>query len=421
MNKFNYLHELAQNVIIPETLVLKKKPVGDDGEMIFVVDSDIAGSGGSNETFRNKDKIKGTGLFYFDKGDLRKWVSKKYSAEEFAKNIPIFKNAINDINKGEKTFDELIDDLEEVVDLGMADKISTFLEDLKEKLKTDINSPEVKAFNDFRKKFRRYSLNNQILIFVQRPNSTHVAGKMKWVKEFNRKLKLGAKGIYIYVPTGTGIKKDEETPPQEDGYNPNIRFMLRPVYDIADTEVIEGMEDKAIIPEEPKWFDDTAVDEKNEIIYNGLLDYAKTHNIEVTVDEKGLDGARGVSKIDSIQLLQENIGTLIHELAHEILHDKAIRTNKTAKTKQILELQAEGVAYVVLREFNMPTEHASKYMAIWKIAPDEIQENEAEIRKAATLLIDHIYAYGNSLGDKPAQPVQSEGFKSFFRSKLLLH
>jgi hypothetical protein len=400
-DKFNsfvrYVLENLNLSLFEEKLVLKKKTL-DDGSVIFVVDSDLEGSAASNETFRKKDEIRGSGLFFFDKTNLRKWISKKYSPEEFERNIPLFSNVISKING---TFEDIASEIEEIVDLGMKDKIAGFLQDLKAKIKEDANSQDVQQFFEFRKKFHRYSFNNQILIFIQKRNATRVAGKNKWLKEFNRKIKAGAKGIYIFVPISSKMRDESDAAAASsdaDETKTITRFILKPVFDISDTEPIEGKEDKGVIPEEPKWFDETPIDEKSEIIYKGLMSFAKRKNIDVTVDAEGLDGARGVSRVGNIQLLTDNISTLVHELAHEILHD--IETRKS-KDKTVLELQAESVAYVVLREFGLPTEHASKYMALWRIDPEHISENENEIRNAAAEIIDYVYEFGNDLiGEK---------------------
>ncbi len=404
------LEQIYSNLsVLEEKIVLRKKTL-EDGNVVFVVDSDLEGSAAGGETFKNKDKIKGTGLFFFDKSNLRKWISKTYSPEEFKSKIPEFQKAVADINKDTsmKSFDELSADLEELVDTGMKDKISSFLEDLKAKLKEDSDSEEVKKFFEFRKKFRTYSLNNQMLIYIQKRDATHVAGKQKWYKEFGRTLKKGAKGIYIFVPYTKKYKTEGEEPStgqdaKVDETRQMTRFMLKPVFDISDTEAAKGKEHMAEVPEEPKWWDDTPIDEKTKIIFDALMALSQFENIKVDIGEEGLGGARGVSRKGSIQLMIENISTFIHELAHEFLHGKEARTSGNS---QVRELQAEGVAYVVLREFDLPTEHASKYLALWKIDPENIRSNEAEIQKAASYIIDYIYAYatdGESSANEYAQ------------------
>ena len=50
-------------------------------------------------------------------------------------------------------------------------------------------------------RFHRYSVNNTMLIYMQRPDATHVAGFNKWRDQFGRSVKKGEKGIKIIAPT----------------------------------------------------------------------------------------------------------------------------------------------------------------------------------------------------------------------------
>jgi hypothetical protein len=382
------------NSVLEEKLTLTKKTL-EDGKIIFVVDSDLEGRDAGNETYKNKDKIKETGLFYFDRTNLRKWISKAYTQEEFLTNLPKFKRALAVINREDMgSFDGMLDDLAEVTALGMKDKMTGFLKDLKEMVRHDAGSPEVQAFLQFSKKFRSYSFNNTMLIYIQKRDATRVAGKTKWFKSFGRKLKKGATPIYIYVPMNK--KENPEEPSTDksahvDETKYHTAFILKPVYDISDTEVIEGKEHLNAGMEEPKWFDDAPVDEKTQVIYDALTSLAKKENIRVTVGGE-LGGARGSSSVGNIKLMVENISTFIHELAHEFIHDMEVR-KKREIAKNIMELQAEGVAYVVLREFELPAGHASKYLALWKIEPENITENQAIIQKTANYIIDYIYTF----------------------------
>lgn len=368
-----------------ESLVLKKK-VLDSGNMVFVVDSNLEGPAASNETFKNKDKIKGTGLFFFDRTNLKKWISKEFTPEDFTANIIKYKKAVESINNPSGNLDSISDTIEELIEAGMQDKLKGFLNELKRNIKDSLDSEELKAFLEFRRKFHRYSFTNQMLIFLQKPNATDVAGKKKWETQFNRILKKGARGIQIFVP----IKSKQEDPDNtgDDETKEQTRFILRPVFDISDTQPMEGKED--LVVSSPKWFDDSTPDESSQIIYDALLEFAKRKNISVTVGDD-LNGARGISKGGSIALMQDNISTLIHEIAHELLH----WTKDPKADKKILELQAEGVAYLVLRQFNLPYEHAAKYMALWDIDPENVRQNENIIGKTATEIIDFIYDFGS--------------------------
>lgn len=416
--------------MLEEKIILTKYK-DNSGRIYFVVVSDLEKeTDRSKETYINKEKIGKSGLFTFDKSNLRKWISKQSftSDEDFAKAIPIYKAELNKIQQQDGESDEISD----YAEVGMKDKIINFLSDLKNKIRTDSESPEIKAFFDFRNKFRRYSLNNQILIFMQNPNATRVAGKVAWSK-LNRKLKLGAKGIHIFVPINAKDRENAMEPKSNEqtttsSENTNVdeikyytRFILKPVFDIADTEVMAGKED--LVVDEPKWFDDSEVDDKTMVVYNALESLAKHENIKVDINSSLSDGARGVSKVGSIELLGKNISTFVHEIAHELLHTLEDRMKFDS---QIKELEAEGVAYTVLRALDLPAEHASKYLALWKIDPENVTKYEKRISTLALFILNYIeiFASGgeeeaNNFAENEERKWASSGmvkesFKKFF-------
>jgi len=404
MNKFDSIlfGRVFTNIeeLLGENLILKKKTLSDD-EFVFVVTSDNPDiTKGQNETFRNLDLIRNSGLFIFDKANIRKWISKKiFNLNDFNLNVSKYKHAINTINGLEDIIDSA-EELEEYGDIGFSDRISMFIDELKNKVTSTAQSKEVLDFLNFKKRFHKYSLYNSILIFIQNKNATLVKGARKWEKELGRKIKAGEKGIYIYVPIGK--KKDEEEEPEASSSQPqNIkdlrttRFKLRPIFDISQTEEIPG---KAVkIPDEIKWYSEEEADEKTRIIYDALVELAKTKGVTVSLGNVGHEGARGVSKGGSINLINTNIATLIHELAHEMLHWK---DDRKTFSKQVKELQAEGVAHVVLEEFGLPTGTTENYLVLWKIDAEHINKNEDIIKKTSEEIIDFI----NDFATKDATP-----------------
>lgn len=77
-------------------------------------------------------------------------------------------------------------------------------------IKELFNSDKYKQYLQTMSRFHRYSVNNQMLIYMQKPNATHVAGFNKWRDQFERNVKKGEKGIKIIAPTPYK-KKIEET------------------------------------------------------------------------------------------------------------------------------------------------------------------------------------------------------------------
>lgn len=372
--------------ILNEKLVLKKRPA-PEGKTIFIATSDLPDpKQAGNETFTNKDLIKTLGFKW--NALERRWET---SALDEAESADFVKNTIKKLNEFNK--EELTDTtIAEFGGENLEDRFKKFVELLKSGVLNVKNSKEYQDYVQFQKRFRNYSFNNQILIFLQRKNASKVAGKNTWFRQFGRKIKPGERAILIYAPIMVK-RKDEDISVGEDptaGVMQKVmRFRLVPVFDISQTEPIPGREKE--IPEEIQWFDDTPLDERMRTIFDAVKQYATENNIKIDIKaEDELGGARGVSKGGTIELVSENLSTLIHEVAHEMLHWK---DRENAPERKIKELQAEGVANFVLSEYDIPAPHTEKYLALWQIDPEHITSNFNIIKDTSKTLIEYINNY----------------------------
>ena len=59
-------------------------------------------------------------------------------------------------------------------------------------------------------RFPRYSLNNTMLIYMQKPDATLVAGYARWKQQFGRHVRRGERGITIIAPTSFKKKIQEQ-------------------------------------------------------------------------------------------------------------------------------------------------------------------------------------------------------------------
>ncbi|MBQ8924168.1 MAG: hypothetical protein IJ053_05165, partial [Lachnospiraceae bacterium] len=82
----------------------------------------------------------------------------------------------------------------------MADKVNEALERLEQGVKDMFTSERFKAYLDVMSRFHNYSANNCILIAMQNPNATYVAGYHDWIKKFNRHVNRGERGMEIIAP-----------------------------------------------------------------------------------------------------------------------------------------------------------------------------------------------------------------------------
>jgi hypothetical protein len=372
--------------LLSEKLILKKRP-GPEGKTIFIASSDLADpKEAGNETFKNKDFIKTLGFKW--NALERRWETSpldETQSNDFVKNTI---KKLNEFNK-EESSDTTVS---EFGGENLEDRFKKFVELLKSGVLNVKNSKEYQEYVQFQKRFRNYSFNNQILIFLQRRNASRVGGKNMWFRQFGRKIKPGEKSILIYAPIMVKQKDADVTvgvDPTSGESSKIMRFRLVPVFDISQTEAIPGREKE--IPEEIQWFDDAPLDERMKTIFEAVKQYAKDNNIVVDIkSEDELGGARGVSKGGTIELVSENLSTLVHEVAHEMLHWK---DRDNVPERKIRELQAEGVANFVLSEYDIPAPHTEKYLALWQIDPEHITSNFNVIKDTAKTLIEYINNY----------------------------
>jgi hypothetical protein len=373
--------------ILNEKLVLRKKSA-PEGKTVFIASSDLQDpKAAGNETFTNKDFIKSLGFKW--NSMERRWETAALDETQASQFVTDTIKKLNEFNKEEASAGEI----SEYSGEDLEDRFKKFVELLKSGVINVKNSKEYQEYVQFQKRFRNYSFNNQILIFIQRKNASRVAGRITWFRQFGRKIKSGERAILIYAPIMVK-NKYEDVPAGEDPTagimkSKVMRFRLVPVFDISQTEPIPGREKE--IPEEIQWYDDTPLDERMQVIFDAVKQYATENNIKVDIKaEDELGGARGVSKGGTIELVSENLSTLIHEVAHEMLHWK---DRENSPERKIKELQAEGVANFVLSEYGIPAPHTEKYLALWQIDPEHITSNFNIIKDTSKTLIEYINNY----------------------------
>jgi hypothetical protein len=212
-------------------------------------------------------------------------------------------------------------------------------------------SDALTAYLDAMSRFHNYSFGNILEIARQRPDATRVAGLYAW-NQLGRKVKKGEKGIRILAPIiGFRRKKDEEAKKSSDPAAINkpmlVGFRNAYVFDVAQT-------DGAELPKMREIYG--SVGENRERI----VAFVKTQGIELVFSEN-IAPALGISYGGRIAILPgqreaEEFSTLVHEVAHEMLH-KAER--RTTTTKVVKETEAEAVAFIVGKAVGLETGSAS--------------------------------------------------------------
>ena len=238
-------------------------------------------------------------------------------------------------------------------------------------------SDQLKAYLAMLARFRRYSVGNVLLISMQRPGATHVAGFRTWQK-LGRQVKQGEKGIRIFAPI-VWRKKSEEKP-EGKGEDPEelVRFRSVCVFDVAQT-------DGKPLPEFTQ-----ARGEPGE--YTGrLLDFAAERGIDVEFSS-ALVSAHGMSAGGKILVRKglspaEEFSVLAHELAHELLH----RDEDELLSRTVRETEAEAVAFVVCQAVGLEaTNAAADYIQLYLGSKETLLESLQRVREAAVEIIGAI-------------------------------
>ena len=246
-------------------------------------------------------------------------------------------------------------------------------------------------------RFHNYSFGNILEIARQRPRATRVAGLYAW-NQLGRKVKKGEKGIRILAPM-IGTRRKQEAEAAKDITKQNepclVGFRAAYVFDIAQTEGAEL----------PTLAERVRGDVRE--YRQRLLDFIADQEIGLEFKES-IAPALGISYGGRIAILPgqapaEEFSTLVHELAHEMLH-KAER--RTATTKTVRETEAEAIAFVVSHTIGLDAGHASAdYIHLYHGNASLLAESLEVIQKTSALILSAIEtsAAPNAVLTEPAE------------------
>lgn len=392
---------------LQEALILKHDK--ENGTLV-VFSNETDPKKASQETFRNKEKLKGDGFRW--NSDMRAWTipDDKFEAA---------KVTLNTINKNSDFVDKL-EALEQLVKnsepfqgkANLMDRINLYVNDLANATDERAMSAEIRRYLTFFSGFRGHSFFNTLLIWIQRPDATKVAGFRQWEKKF-RRVKKGAKGIMIFVPIfpkttqqDTGETDDKDLD-KEVNKGRAVSFKPGYVFDISDTEAIDARGD---VPELPKWFEKTEPTQRTIELHQYLQEVISNLGINLSHDgavggEQGYSKGNHINMTSSIQGAGE-LSTLVHELAHELMHWKKsslfYQGDQTKFDSAMKELQAESVAYIVMKHYGLTVQHQPTYLALWKANREKILANIRVISEVSKFIIDEIEKVASESGVQAA-------------------
>jgi hypothetical protein len=290
------------------------------------------------------------------------------------------------------------------------DARKTELQDIMDRLEQGVKdvfeSENYKRYLSVMSTFHKYSINNSLLIMLQKPDASLVAGYQSWLNR-KRQVQKGERGIRILAPQNYTIKNEVEVPVKDNSGNVQIgkdgkpvtelknveskhtRFVPVSVFDVSQTtgeplpSLLKVSELNGVVPE-------------RDYILSSLRTIAgiPISIIPIAGGSKGYyDSAAQLIAIKEGMSDMQTIKTGIHETAHKMLHNPEEDILAATDTKNMKEVQAESIAYVVADHFGLDTsDYSFGYIANWSTGKqlNELKASLATVQKTATIIIDEV-------------------------------
>lgn len=301
-----------------------------------------------------------------------------------------------------------------------AEKLKEITDRLEQGIMELFDSERYKEYLRVMSKFHNYSFNNTLLIAMQKPDASLIAGFNAWKNNFGRNVMKGQKGIKILAPSPFKVKKEmQKIDPQtqkpvigKDGKPVTEEkeitipaFKVVSVFDVSQTEGRE-LPDIAVnmLTGDVEHYKDVfAALEKTspvpvgfEKIEGGAHGYYHLEDKRIALDE-------GMSELQTLK-------TLIHEIAHAKLHDidlnAPLEDLENRPDRRTREVQAESIAYTVCQHYGLDTsDYSFGYVAGWSAGRElaELKSSLETIRSTAAEIIDSIDEHIAELQKEQAQ------------------
>jgi hypothetical protein len=239
------------------------------------------------------------------------------------------------------------------------------LESLSDGIAQLVTSEKWSQYLQVQSRFHSYSPNNVMLIMLQNPYATRVAGYRAW-QALDHQVMAKESALRIFAP----MKYKREDALEGERASEVRGFKLVPVFDISQTEGPE-------LPDVVSKLSGLAP----EGVFATLTEFANTIGFRVELPETLESGANGdtTHSLGRIRVAASNseaqqVKTLAHEIGHALLHDPEVSEAKEL-TRGLMELEAESTAYVICAALGMDTsDYSFGYVAGWAGgAPEAVQ------------------------------------------------
>ena len=292
-----------------------------------------------------------------------------------------------------------------------ADRVKAITDKLEAGIAALFQSETYKAYLSTMAKFHNYSLNNTLLIAMQKPDATLVAGYKAWQKQHQRHVRKGEKGIQIIAPSPYKAKKEREVLDPTTG-RPKLDAQGKPVKETVEVEYpafrVATVFD--VSQTEGKELPSIGVNELSGGVegYEALFDALKaTCPVPISFEDIP-SGAKGYYHTEEHRIaLQEGMSqmqtvkTLIHEMSHERMHShEKEKPVEERLSRRSMEVEAESVAFVVGTALSAEhpelkldfSDYSFGYIAGWSSGKEtaELKASLGRIQATASEMISEI-------------------------------
>ena len=288
-----------------------------------------------------------------------------------------------------------------------AEKLKEITDRLEQGITELFDSERYKEYLRVMSKFHNYSFNNTLLIAMQKPDASLVAGFSAWKNNFGRNVIKGQKGIKIIAPSPYKVKQEmkkidphtqqpiigkDGKPVTEEKEITIPAYKVVSVFDVSQTE---GKELPDIAVDEltgdvERYRDFFAALEKTSPVPIGFEQIPGSSHGYYHLEDKRIAIQEGMSELQTLK-------TAIHEIAHAKLHDIDLNAPENEQQpradRRTREVEAESVAYTVCQHYGLDTsDYSFGYVAGWSSGRElsELKSSLETIRSAAAEIINSI-------------------------------
>ena len=292
------------------------------------------------------------------------------------------------------------------------ERLKEITDGIEQGIKELFQSEKYRTYLSVMSRFHRYSVNNTMLIYLQRPDASLVAGFQKWKNQFGRHVKQGERGITIIAPTP--FKKKIE----EVKLDPDTKA---PMLDQDGQQIMEEKEISIPMFKPVKVFDVAQTDGKplpqlastltGNVEQYEVFTEALRRSAPVPINFKALapnldgyfsPGDQAITIREGMSQIQ-TVSAMVHEIAHSKLHDyEKQQTEASAgkdgaeivkKDRHTEEVEAESISYAVCQYYGIETgDNSFGYIASWSEGKElkELRASLETINRTASELISTI-------------------------------